>query len=618
MGVLKLFLFGYFGRNNFGDEAILYSFLNWCRGRLSGAQFRVLTADPDCTAQRYGVEPVAKMDIRGVARAVYWSDVVVAPGGGIFQDSSSVRSVFYYLGILLLARFFSRPVFLLSQGMGPLERGWTRKLVRWGLNHFVNRVWVRDEQALRFVRELGLEKTHCGLGADMVFSLSGDSVESAPDREGGGPLRVAVSLRPCDGLEHVAGVLQGCLLRICKERPVELHLFAFDSEEDVAPTNRFAEEMRRATPELDVRIFGASRKKPLETDEVLAAIGGMDVVVGMRLHSLVFAALRGVPFIGLCYDPKVKAFSEECGQAVVADLRSASALELDAAITRLAGEGGAAARESLTSAVKRLRGLLADSLDSFTQEMRLIEDGRYYVLGIPISGLSLLRTVERIIDTVNKRGRLHIVTVNPEMVMRAHAEEKFGALLRSGTHNTPDGVGIRIAVRLKYRRRLDAVTGVDLAEEFLKRSKEFGLRIFLLGGRRDVLERCVERLASRPDPPLIVGHHHGYLADVDPDELRKTITETKPDIVLVGMGVPLQEYWIHDNMESIGAPVFIGVGGTFDVLAGEVKRAPAFFRKTGLEWAYRVVSDPSRLRRISSFPMFLLKIIYDAFWGRRV
>ncbi len=614
---MKFFLFGYFGRNNFGDEAILHSFLGWCRGRLPGARFRVLTANPECTARRYGVEPVAKTDLRGVWRAVCWSDVIVAPGGGIFQDSSSVRSVVYYLGILMLGRLIGRPVFMLSQGMGPLERGWVRKLVGWGLDRCVRRVWVRDERALEFMGEFEMERTRYGLGADMVFSL--EDVRDEPRPGGaGGSLRVAVSLRPCEGLDHVSGVLQGCLLRMCKERPVELHLFAFDSEEDVSPTNRFAEETRRATPGLDVRIFGASRKKPLDINEVLEAIGGMDVVVGMRLHSLVFAALKGVPFVGLSYDPKVKAFSEECSQPVVADLASASAVELDSAITRLAGECASSAREALTAARERLRRLLRESLDSFEKELHLIEDGRFRVLGIPVSGLSMAGTLERIEDTVKNGGKMHIVTVNPEMVMRAGSDEEFGALLKAGCHNTPDGVGIRIVVRLKYRRVLEAVTGVDLAEALLSRSKELGWRIFLLGGRPETVERCVGVLASRPEPPLIVGYHHGYLDGVDAESLKTIIRDAKPDIVLVGMGSPLQEYWIRDSINDVGASVFMGVGGTFDVLAGDVRRAPTVFRKTGLEWAYRIISEPSRLRRVSTFPSFMVRAVLDAAWGRKV
>ena len=585
---------------------------------MPGSEFCVLTAAPEWTAERYGVESVPKTGMRAVARAIRKSDVVVSPGGGIFQDSTSARSVIYYIMLLMIARIYRKPVFLLSQGMGPLGRKWVRKLTRRSLDRNTRHVWVRDEPALEFTHELGLEGPHFSLGADMVFALMNGEICPEREPEPGGPLRVAVSLRPCDGLDRVAGALEGCLLRLCKERPVELHLFAFDREEDVAAVNRFAEEMRRSTPDLDVRIFGASRIKPLEIPEVLEAIAGMDVVVGMRLHSLVFASLCGTPFVALCYDPKVRAFAEACGQPFIVDPTTASALELDAAITRLIGEGRAAARAALAGNTGRLSGLLKDSLESFANELSLIEEARLEVLGIPVSGLSLSRTLEKIFRTVRESGKLHIVTVNPEMALRADGDPEFRELLRSGTLNTPDGVGIRIGVRLKYKRRIEAVTGVDMAEALLSKSKELGLRIFLLGGKPEVIEKCVAKAASLPEAPIIAGHHHGYLDGIDPEALRKTINDAAPDIVLAGMGSPLQEYWIRDNKGKLGASVFIGVGGTFDVLAGEAKRAPAVFRKIGMEWAYRLITNPSRLRRVAGFPIFFIRIVFDAFRGHRV
>lgn len=613
---MKLFVFGYFGRHNLGDEAILHSFLNWTRGRFPGSEFKVLTADPEWTAERYGVGAVPKMSLKGIAGAVRWCDGVVAPGGGIFQDSTSSRSVIYYLFLLILARLCGKPVFMVSQGVGPLARKWVRKLVGWGLAKCVTRLWVRDEQALDFVHGMGLDGLKYGLGADMVFGLLRSNKPGAP-RESEATLRVGVSLRPSDGLEHAAGLIERSLLRLHKERPVELRLFVFDREEDVAPINRFAEEMRRSAPGLDVRILGASKTKPAGVDEMFEAVAETDVMVGMRLHSLVFSALSGVPFVGICYDPKVKAFSEACGQPFIQDPKAASAVEIESAVVRLVGESGEETRKTLTDAVGKLAKLLDESLEAFAYELNGVEDGRMEVLGIPVSGLSLDRTVEKIKESVRNGEKLHIVTVNPEMLMRALGDVEFGKLLKSGTMNTPDGVGVRIAVRLKYGRRIGAVTGVDMAELLLGDSRAADIRIFMLGGKPEVIEKCAAKLGARPDRPLLVGLHHGYLKDIDDKQLTAEINETKPDILLAGMGSPLQEYWIRDHIDRLDAKVFIGVGGTFDVLAGEAKRAPAIFRKTGLEWAYRVISDPSRLKRISGFPKFVWLVLKESLKRRK-
>lgn len=615
---MNFFVFGYFGRHNLGDEAILESFLTWSRSRLPGCNYRVLSASPAQTSERYGVEPVAKKDFLSIFKSVLWADAVVAPGGGVFQDITSARSVIFYMAILAIAGIWGRPVFLLSQGMGPFKRGWVRTLVRRAFERWVDRVWVRDEAALAHLKEIGLKGQKYELGADMVLGLSEypGPVPVAAHAASGAPLRVAVSLRPCEGLDRMTGVLEGCLLRIKKSRSIELTLFAFDNEQDVPVINRFAEEMRRSTPELPVRIFGSSRKSQPKIQDAFEAFRGMDIVLGMRLHSLVFAAMGGVPFVGLCYDPKVKAFAEACGQPMIEEIPEASPLALDHAIAELIGDKAPQARLALRDTAGKLRGRLAESLNIFEREIRAIEERAFDVLGIPVSGMSLERTLDKIAGSARGRRKLHVVTLNPEMALRAGREPEFRKVLTSGALNTTDGVGIRIAVRLKYGRRLEAVTGIDLSEKLLERSAASGLRIFLLGGRPEVIDRCAELLRERTAPPLTAGCHHGYLSGVDPQQLRKTISEAKPDIILAGMGVPLQEYWIRDNINMLEAPVFIGVGGTFDVWAGASKRAPGIFRKTGLEWLYRAVSDPSRLGRIAGFPIFLLKIILDAFLWR--
>jgi N-acetylglucosaminyldiphosphoundecaprenol N-acetyl-beta-D-mannosaminyltransferase len=611
---LNLFLFGYFGRRNLGDEAILESFLAWSRSQFPGSAYRALTSSPEETAARHGVEAVAKNDFLSIVRAIKWADAVIAPGGGIFQDVTSARSVIYYAAILRLARLWRRPVFLISQGMGPFGRDWTRKLALRTFRSCVRRLWVRDTGALGRLKEIDLEENKYALGADMAFGFFGRYPREERAVEPGplAPLRVAVSLRPCEGLERTLGALEGCLLRARSVRQVELTLFAFDNEQDVPVVNRFAEELRRSTPDLKVRIFGSSKTAPSKIPEIFAALSEMDIMLGMRLHSLVFAAMSGTPFVGLCYDPKVKAFAETCGQPMVEDPAAVTPLELDHAIANLTGKDAARARENLKETCRRLHGLLAGSLESLGSELKAIEERKYNVLGIPVSGMSLAATVEKIIGAARARRKLHVATINPEMAMRAAREPEFKKVLVSGALNTTDGVGIRIAVRLKYGRKLDAVTGIDIAESLLERSARDCLRLFLIGGRPEVIERCREQLSGRPNPPLIAGHHHGYLRDVDPEQLRKQIAGAKPDIILAGMGVPLQEYWIRDNMNLMDVPVYIGVGGTFDVWAGATKRAPGVFRKIGLEWLYRAVTDPARLARISVFPIFLAKIFFDA------
>ncbi|HOO56537.1 MAG TPA: polysaccharide pyruvyl transferase CsaB [bacterium] len=614
---MNFFVFGYFGRGNLGDETLLGSFVKWNRKRFPGCSFRVLTSNPADTSQKFDVAAVHKKDIFGMIRAILWSDAVISPGGGIFQDVTSARSVIYYLFILFIAHLMRRPVFLMSQGLGPLKRGWVKKRVGKALKKWTRRVWVRDETALKYMRSLGLDGPRFELGADMALEMADiEPCDSKNDSSRGDqPLRVAVSLRPSEGLEHVMGVLEGCLLRLMENTQVEIHLFAFDLEKDVPVINRFAQETSRSAPDLNVNIFGSSKSAVPSSESMLGMISGMDIVIGMRLHSLVFASLCCVPFVALSYDPKVKAFAETFGQPVVDELSSASPLVLDNAISELIEDGGAAARERILAARNNSVKLLNQSLDAFASEMAGIEQRNFNVLGIPVSGMSLSKTIDLVGSVISEDRKLHIATVNPEMIMRAEKSRAFRDILRLGTLNTADGVGVRLAVRLKYGKRIEAVTGVSLTEALLDKSSVEGFRIFLLGGKPETIKKCAEALKKREKTPVIAGFHHGYINETDPEELSNLINSTEPDIVLAGMGCPLQEQWIKENLHTIKAKVFIGVGGTFDVIAGETKRAPVFLQYIGMEWLWRMIGTPSRFFRIIDFPVYIFKIFFDALFN---
>jgi N-acetylglucosaminyldiphosphoundecaprenol N-acetyl-beta-D-mannosaminyltransferase len=134
----------------------------------------------------------------------------------------------------------------------------------------------------------------------------------------------------------------------------------------------------------------------------------------------------------------------------------------------------------------------------------------------------------------------------------------------------------------------------------------------MLRDRAASVENEAAALAARTPAPLLAGYHHGYIRDADPEALSAEIEAARPDIVLAGMGAPMQEFWIRDNAPKLSASVFIGVGGSFDVFAGETKRAPAFFRKTGLEWAHRLATTPSRAKRMTALPAFLAAATWDA------
>ncbi|HOC91480.1 MAG TPA: polysaccharide pyruvyl transferase CsaB [bacterium] len=603
---MNFFIIGYFGSGNVGDEAILESFLSWSRKRLPGAAHTALTSRPEETSARHDVGTVTKGDFAGLARALRRADAVVLPGGGLLQDATSARSAVYYCLLIIAAGAMGKPVYMMSQGMGPFRRKWTKALAGWAMRRFARRVWARDERALGLMREMGLGADVAELGADMTFAAGAGSQEAAADA----PMRLAVSLRQSEGVDVLTGALVGCLMRLKETAAVAVDAMAFEAEADAPVVERFVSEMRRLCPGIEIMAHGVDGR--MSAARAAAVVGGARAMIGMRLHSLAFAAARGVPFVALSYDPKVKAFADACGQPVFEKLEEVSAFELSRAVEFVAGGGAAEAREKLAGAAASFSALAERSLSVLERDLLEAEGRPLDVLGVPVVAMTLNRTVERIRRAALNRERLHIITFNPEMAMLARRDAEFAALARSGTLNTADGVGIRIALRMKHGARAEAVTGIDIAEKIFEMSAEEKLRVYLLGAKPETIEKCAAELSARKRAPLLAGYHHGYIRDADPGALAAEIEAARPDIVLAGMGAPMQEFWIRDNAPKLSASVFIGVGGSFDVFAGETKRAPAFFRKTGLEWAHRLATTPSRAKRMTALPAFLAAAAWDA------
>jgi polysaccharide pyruvyl transferase CsaB len=610
---MKIFVFGYFGCGNLGDEAILGSFVEWCKDKIPGAGITAQSSNPEQTAKTYGIGAVHKYRIPALVGAIRHSSAVVAPGGGLLQDTTSIKSLIYYLLLISLAHFFRKPVFLLSQGIGPLNSGIARTLV-WRALRRCRHVAVRDEASAALLRSLKVPENIIECSGDIV--LLGDIKEerfgAKKSPGGGGVLKVGLSLRPSWELEHLNGVLLGCLLRLNEHKPLELQLFALSREDDLPLLDNFAAKIKECCPTMPVRMIGGRDDTTLTVEDMEREVAALDVMVGMRLHALIFSARNAVPFVGLSYDPKVAAFGQACRQQVVESLSDADSLQVIRKIEQ-ALDCEAECRMAMKQSLLDSRRALLEDMSLFHAELSLAVEGPRPVMSVPISQLSFERTMNYIFHTVERGGRLHVVTVNPEMLMLAMRNAEFKRILRQSALNTVDGVGVRLAFKMKYGKRIETVPGVEMMEQMLRVSAERGLRIFLLGARPEIIGEAVKRAAAMNPAPIIAGSHHGYLKDIDPKELVEKINKAAPNIVLVGMGTPAQELWISRNMDHVHANVFIGVGGSLDVLAGASRRAPRAWRKLGLEWLYRTVTQPSRLGRVASLPLFLLLIILEAF-----
>ncbi|MCI8920727.1 MAG: WecB/TagA/CpsF family glycosyltransferase [Acutalibacter sp.] len=191
--------------------------------------------------------------------------------------------------------------------------------------------------------------------------------------------------------------------------------------------------------------------------------------------------------------------------------------------------------------------------------------------------------------------RMFVVTANPEILMAAGRDEKARELLLSAEAEiVPDGISVVKAMGMLGLPVTERITGVDLADKLLHSAGRSGKSVYLLGAKEEVVSTLAKNLKAHY-PAMTLHYHNGY--DGDKDSIMKEIAILSPDLVLVGLGVPAQEFLIHRHLQDFTKGVLMGVGGSFDVLSGMKRRAPALFVKTNTEWLYRILREPSRLKR---------------------
>jgi N-acetylglucosaminyldiphosphoundecaprenol N-acetyl-beta-D-mannosaminyltransferase len=202
-----------------------------------------------------------------------------------------------------------------------------------------------------------------------------------------------------------------------------------------------------------------------------------------------------------------------------------------------------------------------------------------------------------------------IIAVNPEKLIAAGKDESVKELINSATYQIPDGIGVVLASKLKGGSIKSRVTGIDMMERLIQFAAQENRRVFLYGAKEEVVKKAKENLEERFPGLQIAGYSNGYVQDHE--ALVKKINDSGAEILFVALGSPRQELWIKKYMNDLNVKVFQGVGGSFDVFAGHVKRAPKLFRNLGLEWFYRLVTDPKRFKRQLALPLFLWKILFE-------
>jgi len=234
------------------------------------------------------------------------------------------------------------------------------------------------------------------------------------------------------------------------------------------------------------------------------------------------------------------------------------------------------------------------------------------ILGVRVDDVTLSEAMAAIQHAAAVGTPCHVITLNPEYVMRARGDAELRAIIDGAALVTADGAGITQAARMARMPLRQRITGNDLTDAVTAA----GLPIFLLGAEPGVAEAAAHALRLRHSNAVIAGAWSGSADSTDDEEASKRIAASGGRVVLVAYGMPKQDRWIHRNLPALTAPVAIGVGGTFDYLAGRVPRAPQWMRDRGLEWLYRLICQPTRLPRILRVWQFGAVAAAEAFAGR--
>lgn len=309
----KILVSGYYGFNNAGDEAILAGMLRALRELVPDLGVTVISGKAAHTRSLHGVEAVSRGDVKAIWRAMGQMDLMISGGGSLLQDVTSSRSLTYYLGLVSMARAHLRPVAFYAQGVGPVSRAWGRGLIPAVVNG-VSFITVRDQESAEVLRQLGVRRPPITVTADAALALGpGDPERGAKLLE---EFRVdlsrpviGVSVRPWkQGQRPMEPALAQALEQLAQETGAQVVFLPMQQPHDVGVSREVAGLMNSRS----VLVRGSQTYADLHD-----MVARCDLLIGMRYHALVFAAMNGVPLVGISYDPKNDSFLGQIGERAV-------------------------------------------------------------------------------------------------------------------------------------------------------------------------------------------------------------------------------------------------------------------------------------------------------------
>lgn len=236
---------------------------------------------------------------------------------------------------------------------------------------------------------------------------------------------------------------------------------------------------------------------------------------------------------------------------------------------------------------------------------------RIEILNTPVDRYTLREVLENIREFLNEDGSHVLMPVNPIKIVKARKDRWFEGFIKNSSIVFADGIGVVWAAKILYGLNLELIKGIDLAIELIKLAKDQKVKIYFVGSRKDVIEEAVKNTKERYPGIDIVGFHEGYFNEAQAIGIMEDIKNKEPQILLVGMGARRQELFIDNLLKKTSVRICQGIGGTFDVLAGRVKRPPQWVLKFNVEWLYRLITQIYRAPRFKSLPIFVCLVFIE-------
>ncbi|MFX3634458.1 MAG: WecB/TagA/CpsF family glycosyltransferase [Candidatus Pristimantibacillus sp.] len=225
--------------------------------------------------------------------------------------------------------------------------------------------------------------------------------------------------------------------------------------------------------------------------------------------------------------------------------------------------------------------------------------------------MSMDETVTYLTESIEQRRQMHVITANPIMIMSAVNSKDYYKMMKKADLIVPDGAGVVWAANYVGQPVTERVAGFDLMHRLMREGEKRKWKAYLLGTSQEVIEAAADKLQLQYPQVRIVGFRNGFFGPDQDAEIVEAIRKLAPDLLFVARGAETQEPWIVKNRKQLDVPLIMGIGGSFDIIAGRLKRAPVLFQRLRLEWFYRLLQEPKRLPRMLVLPKFVVRVIRD-------